>query len=603
MSEHDDRPRTGRRIGVYVCHCGGNIADVVDVEAVALAASQLDEVVVARTHAFMCSEAGQGAIAQDIEEQGLDGIVVASCSPALHESTFRRALARGGLNPFLYEHANIREQVSWVSTCKATATGKAATLVRAAVAKARLLRPLAAVRVTARQRVLVVGAGVAGLRAALDLAGLGLEVLLIDAAEAPGGHLRRLDRLYPDGESAPRLLAQLEAQVAAASNITLRTRTEVVASGGSVGAFEVTLRGPQAEGEEPSERVESVGAVVLATGFRPYLPRKGEFGSQKNEAVLTLPEFGALLAASPAGEPLVHQGRVVRSLGFLHCVGSRQVDGVHKPGPGGRLQTHCSRVCCTALLHTELQVAERWPDLRIHSMYQDIRAYGRGHEDLYLRASRAGVVFHRYPEAAPPTVAKAPAASGAALRLTLSDGLSWREEIELDLDLLVLGTGMTAGDTESLADVFKLACSEDGFLQEVHPKLRPVEPAVAGIFLAGACQSPKDVGEACASASAAAVKVGALLGRGEVELPPFVAQVDPARCDGTGTCVTACGYEGAIRLQETEHGLRAAVNPALCVGCGACVAVCPNRALDVAGWSLDQFDAMVDAIVAAEVRP
>ena len=441
--------------------------------------------------------------------------------------------------------------------------------------------------------VLVIGAGVAGLRAALDLAALGLEVVVVEQADAPGGYLRQLDRLYPDGRLAAEVLSALLAPVEASLRITLLTRTTVVSSRGSVGAFDVMVQG--ADLEQPPQEL-AVGAVVMATGFRPYVPVKGEHGYQRIKAVMTLPEFIATLARTPDG-PLQVEGRPVRSVGFLHCVGSRQVEGVHKPAPGRPLQTHCSRVCCTSILHTELDVLRRWPEMRVHSLYQDIRTYGRGHEEIYAEASRAGVVFHRWRET-PPEVTRAPADSDSAVRVRLVDQLTADQELELDLDLLVLGTGMMAGETAKLLDVFKLAVSEDGFLQEVHPKLRPVEPAVAGIFLAGASQSPKDVGEACASASAAAVKAAALLGRGEVELAPFVARVDPARCAGTGTCVTACGYEGALRLVPGPEGTRAEVNPALCVGCGACVAVCPSRAIDVAGWTLDQFDAMVDAIVA-----
>ena len=594
----DPTPSTPRRrIGVYVCHCGGNISDVVDVEAVAKQVGAEEDVVVSRTHPFMCSEAGQAPIAEDIKAQGLDRVVVASCSPALHETTFRRATARGGLNPYLYEHANIREQVSWSTVHGPGATTKAATLVSAAVAKARLLDPLTAVKITARQRVLVVGAGVAGLRAALDLAELGLEVFIVEQAEEPGGFLRHLDRLYPDGRDAREVLATLLARVQASPRITLLTRTTVVGSRGSVGAFDVTVQG--ADPAQPTQEL-AVGAVVLATGFRPYTPVKGEHGYQKLKTVVTLPEFIALLGRASQG-PLEVEGRPVRSVGFLHCVGSRQAEGVHKPAPGRALQTHCSRVCCTSILHTELELLRRWPTTRVHSLYQDIRAYGRGQEEIYAEALRAGVVFHRWRDT-PPDVARAPAGSDAALRVRLTDQLSAGEELELDLDLLVLGTGMMAGDTAGLVEVFKVACSEDGFLQEVHPKLRPVEPAVAGIFLAGASQSPKDVGEACASASAAAVKAVALLARGEVELAPFVARVDVTRCSGTGTCVTACGYEGAVQLVPGPEGMRAEINPALCVGCGACVAVCPSRAIEVAGWTLDQFDAMVDAIVApAEV--
>lgn len=585
--------KPGARMGVYVCHCGGNISDVIDVGGVSKAALAVEGVAIARDFPFMCSEGGQALIAQDIAELGLDRVIVSACSPSLHEGTFRKVLSRAGLNPFLYEHANIREQGSWVSQRCPAATQKAITLVHAAIGKARLLEPLEPVRIEARPRVLVIGAGVAGLRASLDLARAGLEVVLIEKQDQAGGFLRGLGHIYPDGRSAQDALRVLLERVAASPKIRLLTRTEVLRSRGSVGAFDVTLRVRDQDGVE-SEQEEAVGSVILATGFRSYAPAKGEYGFAKNKAVITLPDLLERLERDPGTGAFEIDGRPVRSVGFIHCVGSRQIEGVQTPPKGGRLQTHCSRVCCTAILQAAITLEERHPGLRIHSFYQDIRTYGRGHEDLYVRASRQGVIFHRYLGEHPPVISKPPTERGAVC-VSVKDQLTWGEEVTVDLDLLVLGTGMTAGDTAALVDVFKLAVSEDGFLQEVHPKLRPVEPAVAGLFLAGACQSPKDVGEATASAGAAAVKAAALLGRGFVEMDPFVAHVDPSRCTGSGACLAACAYEGAIQLNKAGQ---AQVNPALCVGCGACVAVCPSRAISVAGWTLEQFDAMVDAIVA-----
>jgi heterodisulfide reductase subunit A len=240
----------------------------------------------------------------------------------------------------------------------------------------------------------------------------------------------------------------------------------------------------------------------------------------------------------------------------------------------------------------------------LYDFYRDIRTYGRGQEELYERASRNGTVFLRYDAAAPPKVEKAEPGDGGRLLVTVRDGLTWGEEVEVPVDLVVLAVGMEAGDPGAIADALKLSRGKDRFLQEVHPKLRPVETAVAGVVLAGTCQSPRDVGETLASASAAAMKAAVILSRGHVELEPYVAHVDPARCDGTGACVSECEYDGALRLEDVEVGgesvRRAVVNDALCVGCGACVAVCPRRAIDVNGWTLGQFEAMVDAICAAE---
>ncbi len=585
------------RVGVYVCHCGGNISDTVDVEAVAKAAGELADVVVARTYPFMCSDPGQAFIVEDIKQQRLDRVVVAACSPALHEGTFRRTLARGGLNSYLYEPANIREQVSWVHPRGEATTHKAITLVAAAVGKARHLSALEPVRVKAQPTALVIGAGVAGLRAAIDLARSGLSVILVERAAESGGLLRELGPLYPDGRPAAEVLAELLQAVRAEARVEILTRTTLVESQGSVGAFEVTLR-TEVEGQAPVDRRAAVGAIVMATGARPYQPQKKEFGYQRVKGVMTLRELQALLATSPTGEPLRVDEQPVRSVGFLHCVGSRQLPGVHQPGPDGRLHEHCSRVCCTAAIHTAVRLDKEHPGTRIHSFYRDIRTYGRGHEEIYASASRAGVTFHRYAGDGPPTVARAPEGAAGGTRVIVRDQLTWGEEVEVDLDLLVLVTGLIPSENGGLVDALKLAVSEDGFLQEVHPKLRPVEQATAGFYLAGACQYPKDVGETCASASAAAAKVAALLGHGEVELAPWVAQVDPARCTGTGACLEACGYPGALRAIGSGASRKVEVNPALCVGCGACVAVCPSRAISVAGSTLEQFDAMVDAIVA-----
>jgi heterodisulfide reductase subunit A len=283
-------------------------------------------------------------------------------------------------------------------------------------------------------------------------------------------------------------------------------------------------------------------------------------------------------------------------------VGSRQIEGVHPPGPDGRIYDYCSRVCCTSALEAANEIRERYPGVNVFDFYRDIRTYGRGHEDYYENASKQGVLFFRYAAEEPPVVRKAAAGNGSPLAVTVKDTLTWGEELEAPADLVVLVTGMKPRDITGLVETLKLARSSDGFLQEVHPKLRPVETAVSGVFLAGACQAPMDIGESCAAASAAAARVSASLLKGHIELAPFVATVDPERCQGSGACVDECRYQQAISLVEvTLNGTpvkRAQVNPALCRGCGMCVPVCPHGAIQVEGCRVDQFEAMVEAITA-----
>lgn len=356
--------------------------------------------------------------------------------------------------------------------------------------------------------------------------------------------------------------------------------------------------------EAPVEKEEitlETGVVVLATGFHPYEPRQGEYGYGEFEEVVTLPDFIKILSHAEAGDTLRVDGREIRSIAMIHCVGSRQIPGIHEESESGTLNEHCSRTCCSATLHTAGLVRARYPQTRVFEYYRDIRTYGRGQEELYTEAARNKVIFFRFEPDGPPTISSNKQ-GGAPLNITVKDTLTFDEEVQAPADLVVLAVGMEPNDISDLVTLMKLPVGSDRFLLEVHPKLRPVELAVSGILLAGTCQAPMDVGEACAAASAAAVKAAALLGRGYVELDPFVAEVDLERCQGTGACVEACLCEDALTMVEMdlagERVSRPRVNPALCLGCGACVAVCAENAIDVNGWTLKQYEDMVDAIVA-----
>lgn len=637
------------RIGVYICHCGGNIADVIDVQQVADEAAKLPGVVSAKTNMFMCSDPGQQAIADDIAELGVNRVVVAACSPRLHETTFRGVLERAGINPYLYEHANIREQVSWSHGDPEQARDKATALVRAAVAKAGGLTALEPVRIPAEGAVVIVGGGVAGLRAAGDLARTGLNVTLVEKELVLGGRAAVLDKLFPYEEAAADVITRLADEVLEDTRITLHTGTEVENVDGYVGAFTLTLRqrhegvtlaadldhvardvaglgwryepfrgyGPAAAFAAASSDGESesggesggdesagtitvkAGAIVVATGYEHYVPPKGEYGYGRLPQVVTLVDFIKWLSEQPEGGTPTFNDKPVRAVAFVHCVGSRQVDGVHKPGPSGHINEYCSRVCCTATLQSVVDLKTRFPKVAAYELFQDIRAYGRGHEEYYERANKAGAVFLRWDGAQPPKVAKT---KGDDFPVTVSciDGLTWGDEVEMGVDMVVLAVGMTPADIGGLGSSLKIPTGADGFLQEVHPKLRPVELSVTGVLVAGACQAPKDVTESCASASAAAVKALGLLATGHVQLAPFVAHVEAEECLGHGHCVAECPYPGAIAMQDYPDGQqRAVVNPALCSGCGACVAVCPTKAIDLNGWSLEAYESMVDALLAS----
>jgi heterodisulfide reductase subunit A len=633
-NRNSDNNTEQAKVGVYICYCGGNISDHVDVETVRERLERMPGVTKTRTNMFMCSDPGQEMIVSDLKSGAVNRVVVASCAPSLHETTFRNALVRSGMNPYIYEHANIREHVSWVHHGQA-ATDKATRLVSAAAAKAGQLDPLEPIRVDAVSHATVVGGGIAGLRAAKDLADRGIQVALIEKSPFLGGRLAELDRVAPTGEKALDLIKDLADRVLADPAVTVHTCTTIESFDGYVGNFALGLKkrptSPDAGtvgGEDlkklnpgsvvpfaglypmpPPTAMETstlrTGVIILATGFTSYLPRRGEYGYREMEPVITLPELIRLMpGAAGDSDRLRLDGREIRSVALIHCVGSRQIPGIHPEDESGRLNEYCSRTCCTATLNAANTIRETWPKTHVYEFYRDIRTYGRGQEEIYNRASRNRVVFLRFEAEDPPQVFSGGGADDFPVHVKVRDTLTFDEEVEVPADLVVLATGMEPNGISEMVEMMKLPVGTDGFLLEVHPKLRPVELPQAGILLAGTCQAPMDVGEACNAAGGAAVKAAALLSRGHVELDPFVAEVNTKKCTGTGTCVDACLVDGALQMVEREvdgQTLRQAeVTPALCMGCGACVAVCPQNAIDINGWTLKQYEAMVDRIVAED---
>ena len=636
-TEKESEMQSERKVGVYVCRCGGNISDHVDVAQVCDEARKVPGVVVAREDMFLCSDPGQDLIIEDLKNGTIDRVVVASCAPDLHEMTFRNAILRAGANPYVYEHANIREQVSWVHHGDG-ATHKAARLVAAASAKAKQLQPLEPIRVEAKRQAVVIGGGIAGMRAAKDLATCGIKVTLLEKSPFLGGRAAQLHRVAPTGELASYLVVELVDVVLADPGITVFTCAQVTKSEGYVGSFKLVFKRQPPESQEDLDRIKQMaesgkrfgefipfvgicpaqipeaseehtveaGVVVMATGMKPYTPRHGEFGFGEFEEVITLPDLIRNIGESgKAHNYLEVKDKEVRSLALLHCVGSRQIPGIHEEDETGYMNEYCSRICCTATLQAANIIRETYPGTKVFDFYRDIRTYGRGQEELYEEAAKNKVLFLRFEAAEAPVVTQNGGSNGHPLSILVKDTLTFGEEVEVPVDLVVLAVGMEPNSVSDLVELMKLPVGPDRFLQEVHPKLRPVELSVAGVLLAGTCQSPMDIGEACNGASSAAVKASSLLARGFVELDPFVAEVNMDLCSGTGSCVEACLQKGALQMVEIEEDgkkvQRAEVNPALCTGCGACVAVCPENAINVKGWTLKQYEAMVDMIVSEEV--
>jgi heterodisulfide reductase subunit A len=575
-----DEPR--RRIGVYVCHCGGNISDYVDVAAVRDAVAGDAEVVHVETTLFACSDATQNDMIEMIESQHLDGLVVASCSPKLHVPTFRAVSRRAGLNPFEYTQVNIREQCSWVHSDDRTgATAKAIGLVRAGIAKTAHSVPLEPITVETTPSALVVGAGVAGMRAAIGLADLGLRVYVIERAATLGGWVGRWGPMYPNGSDGHQLIEHLRGQVAARDAITVVTNAELVAKSGNFGNYDVDVR---VASDPPTTQRFRVGSIVVATGFDTYQPEVGEYG-YGIDGVLTLAEFKELVDAAPG--PLRVGGRPVRTVTYIYCVGSRQPDG----------NQYCSRYCCAATVHASITVADHDAAIAQYHLYRDVRTYGKL-ELLYEESRRRGSVYMKFPDDTPPAVRRE---ESGQLVVRTTDTLTEGMVVDIPTDVVVLVTGMVPRDNHDLTSLLKLPVGGDGFYNEIHPKLRPVETVVDGVLIAGTCQGPKNSFESVASGLAAVAQSGATLLKGVAELDPLVVTVDQDRCTWCGACQEVCPY-GAIDRIVCDGREVATVNALSCKGCGGCAAFCANEAIELLGSTTRQIESMIDGMLEGSSR-
>ena len=555
------------RIGVYICHCGVNIAATVDVAAVTEFAAHLPGVVIARNYTYMCSDPGQVLIKNDILELNLNRVVVASCSPRMHEATFRAAVADGGLNPYCFEMANIREQCSWVHPNEPATTQKAMELVASSVAKAGQLHPLEVRQVSVTPAALVIGGGIAGLQAALDIADAGFQVTLVEQADRLGGQMARLHRTFPTLESTASLLEPVVARTMSHPNIQVMTGARVTEVGGYVGNFEVQVRQGEQESTVPA------GTIVVATGYEVFdARRRPELGYGQYPQVITTLDFESMAA----GE-LGTNGSSPKDVVFIQCVGSRDQNLGN---------AYCSRVCCMVTARQAHLVRQRLPDARVTVFYMDVRAYGKGFEEYYDQLREEGVLYRR---GNPSEIIR----RGERVVVRAEDTFLG-EVVEVEADLVVLAVGMTAHrESAEIARLLKLSRSGDGFLMEAHPKLRPVDTSMAGVYLAGCCQGPKDITDTVAQARAAAAAAMIPLMRGQVQVEATTSFIDEELCAGCGQCAQVCTFS-ALSLHPVRHVMT--VNAVLCQGCGACAAACPSGAINVHHFTFDQFIRQVEAL-------
>jgi len=554
------------RIGVFVCHCGTNIGGVVDVPEVVRYARTLPDVAHAEENLYTCSTDSQERIKKAIQDHQLNRVVVASCTPRTHEPLFRNTVREAGLNAYLFEMANIRDQCSWVHMqMHAEATDKSKDLLRMAVAKARLLAPLRERSMRINREALVVGGGVAGMTAALDLAAQGFTVHLVEREADLGGTVRRLKFIPGHGDPTAELAA-LAQRTKAAETIQLHLGAEIVAIAGSIGKFTTKVR--EADGRE----IEfDHGAVVVATGAEEYRPTEYLYG--QDARVVTQLEF----------EERFHAGRNgARRIVMIQCVGSRTKE-----------RPYCSRVCCTGAITNALQIKKADPSTEVAILYRDIRTYGM-REELYTEARKAGVLFVRFEDEDEPRVA----ANGGALTVTVNDALMKRP-LAIDADLVVLSAGIVPrADNKALAQFLKVPLNQDGFFLEAHMKLRPVDFATDGVYVCGTAHAPKSVDESITQAAAAAGRATTLLSKEAITLEPTISRVVDENCDGCAYCVEPCPYKAITLIEFMKDGqVKKTVesNPSLCKGCGVCMATCPKLGITVDHFRLEQIQAMVDA--------
>jgi len=570
--EERDTTEEEARVGVFVCHCGANIGRVVDVPGVVDYAETLPCVAHAEEGLFVCSTDAAQQIAGTIRDKGLNRVVVAACTPKTHEPLFRDTLREGGINQYFFDMANIREHCSWVhSKQKEEATAKAKDIVRMSVARTVSLEPLQEFDLPVDHAALVVGGGPAGMTAALGLANQGFEVYLVEKEQELGGMARRI-RHTLDGLDVQAYLQGLTREVYRNQLIQVRHGATITDVSGYVGNFETTV---ECEGRPETIRH---GAAILATGAAEYRPTEYLYG--EDDRVLTQLELEERIAAGD--EAVTGAGTAV----MIQCVGCRNDD-----------RTYCARVCCSQAVKNALTLRDNNPDMQIYVLFRDMRTYGF-REDAYREAADRDIRFVRWEPDGAPAVAPARGESGPVLQVTVPDPVL-RKQLAIDADVLVLSAAVVPSDgSREAVRLFKVAQNPDGFFQEAHVKLRPVDFAADGVFLCGAAHYPKHLSEAIGQAYGAAGRAATLLSQDTVTASGAVCEVEQQDCVACGACITACTY-GAIEFVDTPRGIKASVNPVLCKGDGLCNAKCPTTAIILKHFTDTELNDQIDAALAS----
>ncbi|TET76608.1 MAG: CoB--CoM heterodisulfide reductase iron-sulfur subunit A family protein [Candidatus Cloacimonadota bacterium] len=543
------------KIGVYVCECGPNIADNVDIDKVMETISSLPGVEVVERHKLLCSQNGKKFLKESIQEHGLTRIVVAACSPKQHEVTFMKVCEEAGINPYLFQLTNIREQCAWIITDKELATERAIRYIRAALRRVPFHRDLAKKEIETNPDVLVIGGGIAGMEASLLLAGGDRKIYLIEKTDVLGGKVKELDKLLPRMESSLNIISQKIQEVEQSEDIKVYTKSEVEEVLGFLGNFVVKVK--IGENKELELRV---GAIVVATGFSMFdlkqLPRYG-YGQYDN--VYTALEFEKM---NIDGKILLKDGKPPKSIGIIHCVGREE-------------RGYCSGVCCMYCLKFANYIKSKLPDADVSEFYQELSIPGKAHQKFYEDTKAKGVNFIRYDEVE-----------------VMDKGIKYKtesgEEKTSSVDMVVLAPAIEpSGDTGKLAEMLRVSQGDGGFFQEEHPKLAPVSTSMEGIFIAGCTQGPKNIPESIVQAQAVAGRIlSSLIPGKKLELEVKTSEISEALCIGCQTCLEVCTY-GAIYFDEMKRV--SVVNEVLCRGCGNCVGSCPSGAASVKHFTTTQL--------------
>jgi len=548
------------RIGVYVCWCGTNIAKMVDVEAVTNEVKTLPYVVLAKNYKYMCSDPGQDLIIKDIKLQNLNRIVVAACSPRIHELTFRTACEKAGINPYLFEMANIREQDSWVHTDRTEATNKAIDLVIAAIRRVRYHEPLQKRSVNVNPATLIIGGGISGMIAALEIANAGKQVYLIEKSDHLGGQVLKFDLTFPHLSSAQQMIRPIIQRVMNNPMIEVFLDTEIMEVTGYIGNFKTLIT---FNSLDPVEL--AFGNIIAAVGLKPFDPSViKEYNYTEFPDVITSFEFEEKLLA---GKILTVYGKEPRNVAIIHCVGSRNKN----------YHEYCSRVCCMAALKYVHQIRAALPLANIFEIYADMRAYGKGHEEFYALTTHKQNIFLMYDQQKQlPVIHQADRSDDCNMIIEMDEVLSG-QSIEVPVDMVILMVNMEAHENvKQVVRAIGVSLCGNQFFIEKHPKLDPVATTTGGVFIVGTCQGPRDIPDSVAQARAAAARILATIAQGSVPVEVTTAAVNELICCGCRTCIKVCPYT-AISYDEIRKA--SVVNEVLCKGCGTCGSACPAGAI------------------------